>query len=209
MSSMVSIWSKPPDCAEAGVRRHVDGELLRPGLVERQPEERLAERAVQVDERRPVAAVHEDRRPAGDVDRLRLAALARQQHAGGVASVSSAPRTCYLLAGSGGRFFGLCKWGSTSPHHGRADRSLRRHLSSCCGSWCAIDRRESRSRRSRRIFRVTEDVLRARIEEAQAVAHHVDVRSIWQARPHSRFARMMTSSWVLATRVGGVMPARS
>src|SRR5437660_389617 len=45
--------------AEARVRRHDDAKPLRPCLVERQPQLRLAERAVQVDERRPLAAVEQ------------------------------------------------------------------------------------------------------------------------------------------------------
>src|SRR5207248_2377683 len=70
--------------AEAGVCRHVDAEALRPRLVERQPAERLADRAVQVDERRSVAAVHQHRRPAVQVDALGLTALARQEYPRGV-----------------------------------------------------------------------------------------------------------------------------
>jgi hypothetical protein len=70
---------------EAGVRRHQDLEVARPGVVERQPAGRLAEGTVQVDERRAVAAAEDHGRPAGDVDHLGRAALARQQHAGGVA----------------------------------------------------------------------------------------------------------------------------
>src|SRR3954470_13009480 len=82
MSSTVSIWSKPPLLWKPGVRRHQDAELPRPRLVEREPAERLAERAVQVDERGAVAlpAVQDGRGAAVDLDRLRLAALARQQH---------------------------------------------------------------------------------------------------------------------------------
>src|SRR5262249_49392794 len=70
--------------AETGVRRHVDGELLRPRLVEGQPHRRLAEGAVQVDEGRTAAAMHDDGRSAAHVNRLRLAALARQEDPGPV-----------------------------------------------------------------------------------------------------------------------------
>src|SRR5262249_44315175 len=64
---------EPPPGPQAGVQGRVDAEVPRPRLVERQPAQRLADRAVQVDQRRAVAAAEHHHGPAGQVDRLRLA----------------------------------------------------------------------------------------------------------------------------------------
>src|SRR5205823_12059564 len=73
--------------AEAGMHRHVDVILLGERLKEGKPHERFAERAVEINEGRPLAGVHEDDLPAVDVDRLGLAASLGEEHPGAVAEL--------------------------------------------------------------------------------------------------------------------------
>src|SRR5262249_44444092 len=93
---------EPAGVAEAGVCRDVDGEVFGPGIVERQPAHALAEAGVEVDQRRAVAAVDQDGGSAGNVDRFRLAALARQEDAGGVTELAESVEHRGISLASGG-----------------------------------------------------------------------------------------------------------
>src|SRR6185503_15631749 len=69
---------------KSGVRGNVDRVVAGEQIEKRQPAKRLAERAVQVDQGRPLPAAHDHGRPTGDIDDLWLAALARQGDPGSV-----------------------------------------------------------------------------------------------------------------------------